>query len=214
MGAPLRRLPLALAAAATALLSGCGLFKNPTAREVNHWLAEDADLAAVRRIMVLPFATATGVKADTHKLRDVFTAELLKLQRFEVIPLPEGAREDQALAASVTTGRLSTQEIVALANRYHLDGVVVGTITSWRPYKPPQLGLRTQLISVHSGAPVWAADAYYDAGDGRTVEDLQHYAQRAMAEDSDHLHGWEILMISPTKFASFVSYRLASTWRH
>lgn len=209
----MRRAGAWIAACACAALGGCGLFQSPQAREVNYWMAEDADLAAVRRIMVLPFATAAGVDADTESMRNLFAAEMQKLQRFEVVPLPDGAREGIPVSASVTAGNLSTQDIVALADRYHLDGVVVGMVTAWRPYKPPQLGLRAHLVSVHSGAPVWASDVFYDANDGSTVEDARNYAERAMADGQDHLHDWEILLISPTRFASYVAYRMASTWR-
>ena len=90
--------------------------------------------------------------------------------------------------------------------------MLVGTITNYRAYKPQHLGLRTQLVSVHSGNTVWAVDALYDAGDASTMSDLEHYATTFQAED-DSLHGWEMNLIAPTKFAAYVSHRVVGTWR-
>jgi len=195
------------------LPSGCHLFEKPArARRVNYWLAEEADLANIRRVMVMPFLESAGVDADVEELHQVFVGELNKLQRFEVIPLPHGAHEDQPLLDSLRTGRLDSAAIVGLSRRYSLDAIVLGTITTWRPYKPPHLGLRTQMISIHTGSAVWAADGAYDTGDGRTVEDMRHYYRRRMA-DSDDLHEEDLLLISPSRFAGFVMHRLVSTWK-
>lgn len=194
-----------------ALAASCQLASPPTPKVINSFLAEHADLANVRRIMVLPFAHEAGVTADCTKVRDAFVAELQKLRRFEVVPLPTEAREDEELNFSLSRGRLSTDAMVRLCNRYSLDGLFVGSVTSWRPYTPPHLGLRTQLLSVHSGAPVWAVDAIYDASDRTTISDLRHYAETTQRDDGN-LHGWELNLLAPTKFTSYVAHRCVGTW--
>jgi hypothetical protein len=196
---------------ALASLGGCVFGQPHTPKVINSYLAEPADLANVRRIMVLPFAQEAGVQADCAKVRDAFVAELQKLRRFEVVPLPGDAREDDELNRSLTLGRLSTDAMVRLCNRYTLDGVFVGSVTAWRPYTPPHLGMRTQLISVHAGAPVWAVDAIYDSSDRTTIGDLQHFVERTQRDDGN-LHGWELTLLSPSKFTTFVAHRFVGTW--
>lgn len=197
-------------AVALAAAPACSLGGN-SPKAVNRYLAEPADLANVRRIMVLPFAQEAGVQADCSRVRDAFVAELSKLRRFEVVPLPAEAEEDDVLNASLARGRLSTDALVRLCDRYSLDGVLVGSVTAWRPYAPPHLGMRTQLLSVHSGAPVWAVDAIYDSSDRTTVSDLRHYHERTQRDDGN-LHGWELTLLSPTKFTSYVAHRFVGTW--
>ena len=155
-------------AALAALAAGCNLARPLRPKAIDCYLAEPEDLASVRRIMVLPFRAEAGVQVDREQVRDAFVAELQKLRRFEVVPLSTEAREDQELDASFARGRLSTEALVRLCERYSLDGVFVGAVTSWRPYSPPHLGLRTQLVSVHSGAVVWAVDAIYDSAERST----------------------------------------------
>jgi len=193
------------------LTAACLLPRPPERRAVNKYLADTRDLASVRRIMVLPFATETGVVADSERVRDVYVTELQKLRRFEIVPLPISAHEVAQLNGSMRTGRLSTEAIVTLCNRYRLDGVLVGTVTAWRAYTPPQLGLRTSLVSVHSGSIIWAVDAIYDANDRSTINDLRHYHERVQAQDGN-LHGWELNTIAPTRFASYVAHRFVGTW--
>ena len=91
---------------------GCRIEAPPRPKVVNSYLAERADLANVRRIMVLPFAQEAGVQADCEKVRDAFVTELQKMRRFEVVPLPAEAREDDVLNGSIHRGRLSTDAMV------------------------------------------------------------------------------------------------------
>ena len=201
-----RLLPFAL----LGLLTACwGTPHQPKA--INSWLAEPTDLASVRRIMVLPFGQEAGVQADCNAVRDAFVGELQKLRRFEVVPLPSDALEDDVLTKSLTRGRLSSDALVRLCTRYSVDGVFVGTVTSWRPYQPQRLGMRTHLVSVHSGSPIWAVDAIYDAAERTTIGDLRHFVEHTQRDDGN-LHGWEMNLISPGKFTSFVAHRFVGTW--
>jgi len=191
--------------------AACHLERPHEPKLINNYLAEPADLANVRRIMVLPFAQEAGVQADCAKVRDTFVAELQKLRRFEVVPLPIDAREAEELNQSLGHGRLSTDAMVRLCNRYSLDGVLLGSVTAWRPYTPPHLGMRTQLISIHSGAPIWAVDAIYDSSDRTTVSDLRNYVECSQRDDGN-LHGWEMNLLSPGKFTTYVAHRFVGTW--
>ncbi|MFK7740441.1 MAG: hypothetical protein AB8H80_08955 [Planctomycetota bacterium] len=194
------------------LLSSCNFARPNRPKVINSYLAEPEDLANVRRIMVLPFHAEAGIDVDQAQVRDAFVAELQKLRRFEVVPLSMAAEEDDLLHASLAHGRISTEAMVSLCERYALDGVFLGSVTSWRAYQPTHLGLRTQLISVHSGASVWAVDAIYDADDRTTVADLRHYYDRTIHDDGN-LHGWELTLLSPARFTNFVAHRFVGTWR-
>lgn len=207
----MRRTLTFAAAAMTLAFAGCQLPRSPQQKVINSYLAERSDLENVRRIMVLPFTPVASVQCDCEKIRDSFLTELQKLRRFEVVPLPSSAQENEMLHASLRRGRLSTEAMVRLCERYSLDGVLVGTVTAWRAYSPPHLGLRTHLVSIHSGATVWAVDAIYDANDRSTISDLREYSG-AMQHDDGSLHGWQINLLAPTKFTNYVAHRFVGTW--
>ncbi|GDY03543.1 hypothetical protein LBMAG49_28720 [Planctomycetota bacterium] len=195
------------------LVAGCAMDRPPEKRPVNNYLADSRDLASVRRVMVLPFAVEPGVEveADSARIRDAYINELQKLRRFEIVPLPSSAHEAAKLNQSARSGLLSTDAVVKLCQRYSVDGIVIATVTAWRAYLPPQLGMRTQMISVHSGAVVWAVDAIYDSSDRSTVSDLRHYFEH-MQEDDGNEHGWSLNLIAPSYFARYVAHRFIDTW--
>lgn len=210
-----RRGNLALLGAALAT-TGCSWFLDqPEPKAVSAFRAPAAEFAVVRRVMVLPFAFAPGVEGDrdsARQIRDAFLAEFAKLQRFEIVPLPEGADEHLAINDGAPRGALPARALLALGKRYRLDGLILGTITAYRPYLPPHLGVRVQLTSVHSGATVWAAEGLYDSSERATERDVRHYALSYLAkEDSDH--GWRMNVIAPRRFAAFVAHRLVATCR-
>ncbi len=195
-----------------ASLAGCTFERAPTKKTVNAYLGDSRDLACVRRIMVLPFAIDPGVTADCDRIRNSYVTQLQKLRRFDIVPLPTSSQEVAPLNASLRRGRLATDEIVRLCDRYNLDGVLVGTVTAWRAYQPPHLGLRTHMVSVHSGSIIWSVDAMFDAADRSTISDLRHYHEGMQVEDST-LHGWELTTIAPNMFANYVAWRFVTTWR-
>ena len=121
----------ALLASALLSLSSC-ILKAPAKRSpISAYLGDPRDLASVRRIMVLPFALDTGVTAEPDRIRDVYVQQLQKLRRFDIVPLPTSSQEVAPLNASLRKGRIATAQIVALCDRYNLDGVLVGTVTAW-----------------------------------------------------------------------------------
>lgn len=202
---------------ATALVvfgsAGCGLLPQaPRQLPVNHFVSDPRDFDTVRRVMVLPFDRSPGINVGVEGIREAFISELSKLQRFEVMPLPDRASEHAAIHASVLRGRLSTDALVALSERYQVDGVLIASVTSYRAYPPMNLGLRVQLVSLHSGRTVWAAEGHYDANDARVIEDIEHYSHSFVAEEAS-MHGWEINLISPRKFTGFVTHRIVATCR-
>lgn len=194
------------------LVAACSVPGTPQPAPVPAWFGTESDVDHVRRVMVLPFECAAGVQADTEVVREAFIAELSKLQRFELVPLPAGANADDPLYQGLGRGRISTEVLATLGERYKLDGVLFATATGYRPYKPPQLGLRIQLLSLHTATAVWAVEVFYDAADAGTVEDLKHYTHSFSAPE-ESLHGWEMNLISPRRFAAFVCHRVVGTWR-
>ena len=196
------------------ITSGCAglLPTRATVRDVPVYWASPSDIDQVRRVLVLPFDTAPEVDADVTGVHRAVVEELAKMQRFELVRMDRSNDIDQAILESMRHGRISLEALSELVALHHVDGVLLGTVTSYRPYKPPRLGLRVQILSTHSAAPVWAVETFYDSGDAAVIEDLQHFAASFAASDANE-HGWEFALISPQRFAGFVAHRVVGTWR-
>ncbi|GEM_PF-3269370 len=195
-------------------LSSCTLLFAPEPRPVpvNNWKAGKRSLRTIRRVLVLP---VTGESLSPRLRRDftrILLGELSSVGRFQVLGLPEESEDWKVLVPTAIKGRLSTKKLVELGRRYQVDGLLLVRIISWRPYRPPIMGIQSELVSVHTGAVLWAADATYDASAMNIRLDLRDYYERVLAPTQD-LHGYEFLELSPRAYARYVLHRLSGTLR-
>lgn len=171
-------------------------------------MTSDFDTYTVRRVGILPFRALDGADLEPHEigtLETAFAAEfslgtpydlvtLRGVELAEVLP-PEPFRE----------GAYSPQTIRTLRDRYLLDALLVGTVTSRRVIAPQVLGVQLDLVSCETGATIWSADLTLDASHRDTREALKVWARSVLGEE----HGADMAMISPQKFANFAAYQLA-----
>ena len=139
-----------------------------------------------------------------------FRAELAASHRFQVLSLERDDASEKELWASERKGRLSVNALVALGKRFQVDGILLLRVTSFRPYLPPVIGLQVQLISVHSGDPVWVVDETFDSSEERIRQDLVVYRRRNLVPDTS-LHGDEMIQLSPRRYAAYCSKRVIET---
>lgn len=208
-----RRVLRASVPAALLLLGGCALFpahESLRRMPVNSYLADSRDLMAVRRVVVLPVAgDHVPEELRAHLQHSVETA-IAATQRFQVVPLPAVVDRDRELLESEARGQLRTEGLVDLAKRYQIDGVVLCRVHTFQPYRPPVLGMQSQLVSIHSGDCVWAADATYDSATENVRSDMKEYYRHVLAP-VDSLHDWELLQLSPRLYGQYVVHRLVAT---
>ncbi len=179
---------------------------------VHAWHAGAVAFRGMRRVLVLPVAGERideGLRADMTR---ALLAELGALGRFRAIGLPPGAQDWKALYPTERRGRLDTKVVVELGRRYGADGILLVRVTSFRPYKPPVLGLAAALVSVHTGAILWSAETVHDASLREVELDLRDYYGRVLAPAGD-LHGFEFVELSPRAYARYVLHRLVSSLR-
>ncbi|MCA8968255.1 MAG: hypothetical protein KDC95_00675 [Planctomycetes bacterium] len=199
--------------ATVALLASCHIVKPlPPPIEVHAWVADRRDLQVVRRIIALPVAGDEASVDFLDALGETFRAELAATRRFEVLSIGRDTTEEKALWKSERRGRLSVDALVDIGRRYQADGVCMLRVTSVRPWMPPMLGLRLQLVSVHSGDAVWVVDETFDSADENIQLDLKVYARDSLAPDPS-LHETDMLQLSPRRFARYCSHRIVESLR-
>jgi len=92
---------------------------------------------------VAPLRNESGTSAvDELAVSDTLAAQLSHVRGLRTVPV------NRSLAAMRAAGISSVQspaEARRLAEALGVDGVVVGSITAWDPYKPPEIGLSLAL---------------------------------------------------------------------
>ena len=92
---------------------------------------------------VAPLANESGVSvADDLAIADTLADEVQKIEDIDALPVQ---RVLDGMRAMDIGAIASPQEARALARLIGADAIVVGTITTYDPYRPPKLGLILQL---------------------------------------------------------------------
>ncbi len=178
--------------------------------DINHYLADERDLESVRMVMVLPLDGEVAPQDVREHVTRTFVRELAEEGQFIVKPLPRLSDEENLILYSESKGRIDTKELVDLCKRFHLDAVIIGRITSYQDYYPPRIGLRSIMVSVHSGGIVWAADMVFNSAKHITRQDAIRYYEGTLIADASN-HGREMIFLSPREFSEYAVARLLST---
>ena len=195
-------------------LFSCNLFWRNLGKKkpVEAYFSDPRDTAPLRRVVVLPFSIEGRSDADPMLVWSIFCKELQKTARFEVLPLPEEDRDEWLDNIARLRGIFPISKLLDFCDKYKADAVIFGTVTRFRAYKPPCLGLRIGMVSAQTGQVVWETDAVYDMSEEDSLLDLKNYISSVTAP-IDSLHSWELTLLSPRRFVSYVCYRIVEKWK-
>jgi hypothetical protein len=100
---------------------------------------------------VAPFANESGVSSvDVLGISDHFVTELNEVSGIRAIPLN---RTLTAMRALEMKSVQSDEDARALLDLLQVDGLIVGSVTTYEPYRPLQLGIAAQSYTVTTRAP-------------------------------------------------------------
>ncbi len=161
---------------------------------------------AIRRVLLLPLAGGSIVPPETaDMLTEVFSAELQKEQRFEVVRLTRaecqhhfGAEEFSSVAA------LPHHFLTTLARIYAVDAVLFVDLTAYRGYRPLQLGVRAKLATIKETYLVWSLDEVISGDDPAVCNSVRHFYSGTSPVGLP-LDSGQAALQSPTKFAAYVA---------
>ncbi|MCH2149018.1 MAG: hypothetical protein MK095_06245 [Phycisphaerales bacterium] len=178
---------------------------------------------------VAPLANESGTTAvDRVHITDLLTEQLQQVQGINTVPVNRVLLAMQTLRIrSIATAEQASRIMDVLG----IDGLVVGTITSWDPYQPPKLGLAVQLFTAMDApahvipdpqsmrtattetpqqpAPARAmaqAAGIWDASNHHTLATLQSYAQGRTRLNS--AYGPDLHLVDMDLYTQFVAYQL------
>lgn len=191
-------------------LGACAASRTPNDLPLYVERVSTEELQPIRRLMVLPVRSVDGVVCDTNALRLKLSQALTRLGRFEVLPLPEGTDEQRGIHDGIERRQLSVEELVAIGERYQVDGLVVARVSACRTYQPQQLAMQIEMVSLLDRSTLWRVDASFDAQDAAVEQDVQDYVDSDVSSD-DSLHGWRMHLLSPDRFHRYAMQRVTQT---
>jgi hypothetical protein len=152
---------------------------------------------------VVPFANESGVsEVDGSMVADRFASEIEQVDGLRCLPVN---RTLSAMKSLGMTGVRDLQQASTLMRTLQVDGLVLGSVTEWDPYKPLRFGAAIEVISASegsdrkpidlkeltmptagaasgSGAPKLKAEVsqgsrVFDARNNETLTELERYAR-------------------------------------
>jgi hypothetical protein len=173
--------------------------------------APDFAPSRVRRVIALPFQHETDCVAVGDQIRAALAAEIQAAGCFEVVPAPD--RLTAVLATQARrTGRFDELFVAELGRQFGADALLLGTVTAYRPYNKPLIGLKVQIVGTEHGRVLWAADGLWDTSLRAVVTRARSYYVKRHPM-WDQLDGWKIMRLSPARFHRFVAYELVEAMR-
>jgi hypothetical protein len=179
---------------------------------------------------IAPFANETGVSiVKPDRIADLFMEQAEQIDGVDVIPVN---RVLVAMQRLQMRGVNTPGDAVSLMNVLDVDGLIVGTVTSYDPYSPPKLGAAIQLYrresphavqldpvevtrsttelpspgAISSNQPIAQASGVFDGSNHQTLMQIEEYA--AGRTEPSSAFGARIYLAKMELYTQFVAYRL------
>lgn len=136
----MRALPLAIALLFA--VSGCALVPEPLHQPQVH-----NPFPQLTRVGVIFFNQSNEPTVNSAEFAESYSAVLAEIPGFEVAP---SGVVQQAMARYGLTGA-SEDEFPILARRLGLDAILVGSVTHFDPYAPPECGIKVNWYAANPG---------------------------------------------------------------
>jgi hypothetical protein len=158
----------------------------------------------------MPISYHAPSEGSLDELDAALTQELARTSLFELVPISR-----QTLDSHFGRRQFSSVEVLpdallaTLRTDYGVDGILFTDLTSYRPYQPIAIGLRSKLIDAHSGQVRWAFDHLFDAGNLETVRAAEGYYLATNPPppviEPKYYSGAAVLQ-SPSRFTKYVAW--------
>ena len=120
----------------------------------------NADIAAIKKVAVLPFENVTADRAAGDKVQKVFLVELLSMEVFEVT---EPGQVTKVLRSErLETDALGTDELKRIGKALGVDGLFLGSVVDFSETRTgstsaPEVTVNLRLVETRSGVTVWTS---------------------------------------------------------
>ena len=198
-----------------ALSGGCTLipgYVEPQPTLARSQFAADIDSYRVHRVAVVPFIGKEVDEIRAQELEASFALELAEFVPYEIVQLSSADLQEISRAEPYRRGWYEPKTLLEIADRFHVDAILVGTVRELWPYTPMRIATQVELVSCETGMVAWSSSVELDARDGRVQQALN--AWFVLERDSSDAPGDEALaLLSPALFARFATRELARSYQ-
>jgi len=192
-----------------ALLSGCDAYIASGPAGDYYYLNPDKKLDTIGRIALVELYNDSSYPQISTDITDSLFQALQKKQVFGLNIVRQHDPSWRSLKLDLDK-MYTLDQILAIRQTLKCDGVLVGTITEFRPYPHLAVGLRLKLLDLRDGQLLWALEQVWDTADKTTENRIKKYFRSEKRSGFAPLHD-QLATVSSLEFIKFVSYEVAGT---
>ena len=179
-------------------------------KSISFYKSDEYNNTGVHRVLLVPFTYETNREKVINEVTEAFSIELQKSAKFDIV-LPHGFPEELLLQNDLWgKGLVRAETVIEAKKRFKVDAIIFGTITHYKPYEPPILGMKVGMFSTVTGNVIWTADTILDSSEATVVRLVKTY-YRTNYQRKQSLYGWKIILLSMKRYAQFVAHQVIAT---
>lgn len=192
------------------ILSGCHSHSASAPVSDYYYLNPNNKLATIGRVAIVELNNDSSYPQVSA---DVTLALYQALQKRQVFGLTVIRQDNPSWRSLQLDGESSynLKQLLAIREALKCDGLLLGTITEYRPYPHMAIGLRMRLLDLRDGQLQWALEQVWDSDDKTTERNIKSYYNSEKRPGFAPLHE-KLAAVSPIEFNKFVSYEVAGTF--
>ncbi|MBN1796670.1 MAG: hypothetical protein JW804_08355 [Sedimentisphaerales bacterium] len=193
------------------LLSGCRTQTIPFAPEANYYYRNpDKKITTFGRVAIVELDNDSSYPQISGDITGSLYQALQKRQVFGLTLIRQNDPAWRSLQLQ-PDATYTFEQLLAIRDTLKCNGVLLGTVTEYRPYPHMAVGLRLKLIDLRDGQLVWALEQVWDSADKTTEKRIKNYFNSEKRTGFAPLHE-KLAAVSPLEFIKFISYEVAGTF--
>lgn len=194
-----------------ALLSGCRTQSIPSAPAANYYYRNpDKYLTNIGRVAIIELDNDSSYPQISTDISGSLYQSLQKRQVFGLTLIRLNDPSWRSLQIQHDSA-YTLEKLLAIRDTLKCDGILLGTVTEYRPFPHMAVGLRLKLLDLRDGQLVWALEQVWDSADKATEKRTRDYFKSEKREGFAPLNE-KLAAVSPIEFLKFVSYEVARTF--
>ena len=179
-------------------------------KSISFYKSDEYNNTGVHRVLLVPFTYETNREKVVNEVTEAFSIELQKSAKFDIV-LPHGFPEELLLQNDLwNKGLVRAETVIEAKKRFKVDAIIFGTITHYKPYEPPILGMKVGMFSTVTGNVIWTADTILDSSEATVIRLVKTY-YRTNYQRKQSLYGWKIILLSMKRYAQFAAHQVIAT---
>ena len=190
-------------------LPGCSIDKTQTQASRYYYLNPNNQNINIARVAIVELGNDSEYPQIAAEMTKALFESLQKKQLFGLTIVRE--RDDLWRSLQLDSDTTySFKQMNSIREMINCDGVLVGTITEFKPYPHMTIGLRLKLTDLKGGQLIWAIEQVWNSSDKYTQKKVKKYLEKEKDSSQISLNK-RLATISPLEFIKYISYEIAET---